>query len=261
MIYTLPSENVAGLVTPVLQTGTDDPNNPLANLTNGDPAIPFMTSDALGIAARWDYTAAQRADYVSIPMHGIPAGTLVRYQMNDTDVWTSPTVDAALTMVYDGDFPRVAAADLTLESGYDAAGFRYHRLFVPSHGGITKIGDIEVWSTKRAFLFALRFGVRPTLERQVVVQPRKDGGRIIYDHQLQARAVQGTFRHDATEFAKLKALQLDAKGPVSPFLIHVTAALEHFYVWWPGALDFSLGDVDAHDVNVEFMELGRGMPL
>ena len=261
MIYTLPSENVAGLVTPVLQTGSPDTNNPLANLTNGDPAIPFMTTDALGVAVRWDYTAAQRADYVSMPMHGIPALTDVRYQMHTADVWTSPTVDAALTMVYDGDFPRVAAADLTLAAGYDAGGFRYHRLFVPSHGGITKIGDLEVWSMKRTFAFALRFGVQPTLERQVVVQPRKDGGRFIYDHQLQARAVQGTFRHDAADFAKLKALQLDAKGPVSPFLIHVTAALEHFYVWWPNALGFALTDVDAHDINVEFLELGRGMPL
>ena len=71
----------------------------------------------------------------------------------------------------------------------------------------------------------------------------------------------GTFRHEAADFTKLKALQVAAKGALNPFLVHITDLAEHLYVWWPDAFDPARVDVDARDIAVDWVELGRGMPL
>ena len=262
MIYTSPGDNVAGSVTPVLQVGTVDAQNPLANLTNGDPAIPFFTTDSIGVRVTWDFTSTQRIDYVSIPMHGIPSGTLVLFQMHTADSWGTPDLSAAMTIdTFRGDFPRVQAKDLTGEGGYLVGGYRFASLLVPSHGGLTKIGDVELWTTKRELEFSLRFGVRVPRERRTHLHTRQDGGRFVYDRQIEERMIRGQVRHDAADFALLTALYDNAKGPVSPFLVNVAAAQEHMLVWWSSLFDPNLSDVGARDVPIEWTELGRGVPL
>lgn len=262
MIYTLPSENVADSVTPSLDVGTADAENPLANLTNNDPAIPFFTTDAIGIRVTWDFTSPQRVDYVSMPMHGLPVGTLARFQMNATDSWGSPSVDGALTIsAFLGDFPRVQILDVTGATGYLVGGYRFASLFVPSHGGITKIGDFEIWSQKRELEFSLRFGVQHPTMRKTTIHERQDGGRLVFDHQLLRRSIQGTIRTDDTEYTQLENLHADSKGATVPFLVNVAAAREHMLVWWAGAFSPTFSQVNTRDVDVDWVELGRGMPL
>lgn len=263
MIYTLPTEEVGASVTPTLAIGTADAENPLVNLTDGDPAKAFMTTDSAGIRVTWDYTTSQRVDYVSMPMHGIPAGVLAKFQMNATDVWTSPSVNGALTIdTYLDDFPKVQALDVTGVGGYLAGGYRYASLFVPTHSaGITKIGLFSIWSQKRTLDLSLRFGVRTPRERKTVTHERRDGGRFVYDRQLLDRAIRGQVRHDTTDFDKLEALYAAARGATKPFLVNVAAAREHLFVWWPGVFDPNLAELDGRDVPIEWRELGRGMPL
>ena len=265
MIYTLPTENVADDVTPTLSTGTADVENPLANLTDGDPAHPFMTTDSAGIRVVWDYTGPQRIDYVSMPMHGIPAGTLALFQMHTADSWGSPDLSGVFTIdTFLDDFPRVQILDVTGVGGYLVGGYRFASLFVPTHSvGITKIGDIEFWTQKRTLQYSLRVGVRAPRERLTVVHPRQDGGRFVYDRQLLNRMIVGSVREDIADWDKLEALYAAARGATKPFLVNVEAAREHYYVWWSGrTLNPSIPDVvKTRNVPIEWTELGRGMPL
>lgn len=262
-IYTRPSENVAGDVTPSLDTGTADSDYPVTNVNNGDPAVPFMTSDSVGVDLVWDFTAAQRVDLISIPMHGIPAATDVRIQGNATDSWGAPTVDTAVTIAtYGADgFPLVAYADITADGGYSAGGFRFWRLHVPSHAGVSKIGDVELWSQKRTLTNGLRLGVELTRKWKSTVHERVDGGRLVYNHALKQRRLRGRITAGASDMDNLAALWRDANGPTNAFLVNESALPEPLYVWWSGDYDEQHLTNDIRDVMVDWPEVGRGLVL
>jgi len=262
MIYTLPTENVADDVTPVLSIATPDAENPLANLTNSDPAKGFKSTTTTGARFVWDFGSAQRVDYVSLPMHGIPPTSAVKFQMNATDSWGSPSVDGDLTIpAFQGDFPVSQALDVTGVAGYLVGGFQFASLFVPNIGVITEIGEFSIWSQKRELTNSFRYGIRFPTQRKMTQHERRDGGRFEYDHQLLLRAVVGSFRHDSTDYDKMKALQRATWGQRRNFIVNPAATEEHLYVWWPEGFDPQLSTLGARDIGVEWVEVGRGQPL
>lgn len=259
-IYTLPNENIAGDVTPTLATGTADAENPLANLTDGDPTTSFFTTDSVGIAVVWDHASATRADAVSIPIHNIPAATACKFQMNATDSWGSPTVDADVTINAFTEFPDVVFVDLTGVTGYSASGFRYHRLFVPSHGGLTKIGDVGVWSTINTLTLNVRYGAQRTFERDVTAFVREDGSDFYYDHARIPRSIKAKFRVQSADYDLLQALWELAKGPINPFMIQQSVTHEAQYSRWVTAFP-PRENITVQDLDAVFKEVGRGSPL
>lgn len=268
LIYTLPAENVADDATIVLALGTADAENPLGNLTDGDPAVAFITTDSAGIEVTFDYGSPQRIDLACMPMHGIPAGTGVKVQGNATDLWSSPTVDGSLVIdpFRGSGFPGVAFLDITGVSGYTTSGLRWWRLLVPSHGGITKVGDFQLWSLKRTLATHVSYGFGRDTRRHVAAHTRVDEGKHLYDYQTEFRNLTGEVAAESADHVLLAALKDAALGSFNPFLIQGAlsddAGTEALYVRFsaPG-FERRIPTFGRADVPFAVDEISRGMPL
>lgn len=272
LIYTLPAENVANNATIVLALGTADVENPLIHLTDGDPAVAFITTDSLGIEVTLDFGSPQRVDLCCIPMHGIPAGTAVKLQGNDTDTWATPDVDGSIIIdPFKGSgFPEVAFLDVTGVTGgvtgYTVGGERWWRLLVPSHGGITKVGDFQLWTTKRTLATHVSWGFERNGRRHVASHTRVDGGLHVYDYQTELRALRGQIPAESADHDLLEALHDAAFGSFKPFLVQGAlshdAGTEAMYVRFPDpAFVRRFPNFGRADVPFEVDEVSRGMPL
>jgi hypothetical protein len=151
-IHARPSDEVGQLATVTLATGSEDPDNPLSNLTTMDPAAIFLTSSSgTAVDVVWDSLIATDVKVFSLHHHNIPAGTNVRIQRNATNTWGAPTIDAAvpITTYPQTGLPFPVGVDLTEAAGYTVSGFRYTRLHIPSLAQLVGLGSALLWGEKR----------------------------------------------------------------------------------------------------------------
>jgi hypothetical protein len=265
-IYSRASENIADNVTPTLASGTADAAYPLTNLYDLNPAKPFKTSSsATAVRVTWDHGSAQRADLVCLPMHNIPAGTDVRYQMNATDSWGGPTVNAAITIPTAGadGLPIPAWKDLTGVSGYSAGGFRYHSLFVPALAGITALGEIYVGSQKRQDIKNYQWNYKKAERHPVIL--RKTAYGVPLSYRLGHREREMAFRvgPNASELALLLEWFRDAYGQKRPFLFVPDPDVNDAYVGYFGqdTVDPSTQYTNRHWLDLTICEWPSGPAL
>lgn len=151
-IHARPSDEVGHFAALTLASGVEDAENPLDNLPLFNPAAIFLTSSSgTAVDLIWDHLVATDVKLFSLHHHNIPAGTNVRLQRHATNVWTAPTIDAAVVI---GAYPQAGlpwpvGVDLTGEDGYDAGGFRYTRLHIPSLAQLVGLGSALLWGAKR----------------------------------------------------------------------------------------------------------------
>ena len=150
-IYVKYSENVAPLGTPSVQFGTANSAYPATNLVDGNPAKVCKVDSTTG-AVMLAYAAKQPAKLFAVIHQNVDGGLSgVRIQGNDTNSWGSPSFDAAVTI------PSMRGAgvtrwpvnpwvDLTLAAGYDAAGWKYWRYYVPGNSQNLQIGQVVLAS-------------------------------------------------------------------------------------------------------------------
>lgn len=155
-IYIKYSENVARSATPAVQTGTANTAYPAANLIDGNPALVCKVDSTTG-AVILEYASKQPAKLFAA-IHQCVDGALsgVRIQGNDTNSWGSPSFDAPVVI------PAVRGAgvtrwpvnpwvDLSLASGYDAAGWKFYRYYVPGNSQNLQIGQLVLASDYHKF--------------------------------------------------------------------------------------------------------------
>lgn len=264
-LYSRASENIADNVTPTLASGSADSAYPLTNLYDLNPAKPFKTTGAAAVRITWDHGAQQRADLVCLPMHNIPAGTDVRYQMNATDSWGAPTVDAGITIPTFGTdgIPIPAWKDLTGVTGYSASGFRYHSLYVPALAGALALGEIYVASQKRQDIRNYQWNYTRPERQPGVMKKTAYGVPLTYRLGNRERQIEFKIGPNTSELASLIAWFRDAYGQKRPFLFVPDPDVNDAYFAYFGqdTLDPETQYSNRHWLNLTICEWPSGPAL
>lgn len=236
-IYARNSDEVGSAAMVTLATGTADADNPVTNVQAMDPAVPFLTSSTgTAVDVVFDHFTAQDVQLFSLHHHNLPAGTEIRIQRNATNAWGAPTIDVPHVI---GTYPQPGlplpiGVDLTAEDGYDAGGFRYSRLHVPSLAQIVGLAAVCWWAAKRTDWDPVLPPGHHGEEQAATTFRTTYGRRRGYRKGIRLRSWPFQMRHEETSWTAFKALFREVSS-VLPFL------------WWPD----STHDSDARLVQFE----------
>lgn len=265
-LYAHPSDNVAGLVTPVVNTGTEDPDYPAAYLVDGNPARPAQLTTTSGSWV-WDFGAAQRVDLVAIPMHNLAAGVDVKIQGHTANSWGTPSLSVAIpipTYREDG-FPFGSWVDLTGAGGYSTGGYRYWRVVVTNAAVAIKVGEVLLLATKRTLNPNVKWGVREPEDRALVEHRTEYQVSTVYDLGVTMRGLEGDLETTAAGLAALRLWWRSCRGRSRAcVLIPDENVNDVWLVRFAGRaarLEPSLLALDYAAIPLEFEEVGRGLVL
>lgn len=208
-----------------------DPLYGLAALYDGKMSRPCKFIDEPIIAVRivGDFGSAQRVDALALPNSNIPAGTVMRAELNATNVWTAPTVSVNMTMGAVGLDGHVASpwVDFTTATGYSPSGFRYVSLYVPVISVQPWLGELLVMSNLRQFERWPNFegskgAWRPFLENLYT----EYGARRVVRRRIKMRRFSFSFHGTDADFADMQSLCDDSGGVAVPWFCAADEAVK-----------------------------------
>lgn len=264
-LYAKWSDNVAPNATGVaVNSGTEDPDYPAANLNNQVLALPAKLSTTTG-AWVFTFSGLQRVDLVAIPHHNLAAGLEVRIQGNATDNWGAPSLNTTITIpAYRGDgFPPGAWKDLTGVAGYTTAGYQYWRLVVVGvNTANVAVAELYLVARKRTLNPNVNWGVRFSESRPIIENRSDYGVSTIYDLGVTFRKLAGEVDTSDAGRADIQALFQDCRGRARQFLFIPDEDLnDAWVVRWTSDLDPTLNQIDRNTIPLAFDEVSRGLVL
>jgi hypothetical protein len=273
--YARPSDIITSTAAWTAAAGTvsTDANYGLAAMYDRKMSRPLKFTDGPVVAVRvvGDFGVATRLDGLALPNHNLPAGTAIRAEMNDTNVWTAPAVSVAMppgTDMLDGH--RASPwADFTAASGYTSAGFRYVSLYVPATAVVQQIGELLALSHLRSFSQFPQFKGTKGTSRQYLEAIRTEYGvRRVSRRAIKQRQFQFSLFGSDADYADLQTLADDATGLAAPFFMVADSSIKTdggLYGRFTDATAAMLSATEEwYDVNtltIAFMEDSRSLPL
>lgn len=258
---------VVGLDAPgnITGTGTVDPDYPVANVGDRDPANPFKTPD-LTVNIDLDLGSATAIGLVAIVHANLDPGLSGVHLLGSTsNTFASGfTSEAIVIPTYQPDgHPTSALLTFAPQS------YRYWRLAIttPNSVGLS-LGELVLASGWRTLTADLQMGATdedgyPTIENE------SDAGGVttVYEHLVRRRWLRGTFRLDVVDLDAMRDWHRGSRGRGLPFLIHPTLPTdEPWYVRWEKtsltrARPYQNVDDGSflHDWAVGFEECARGL--
>lgn len=235
-LYARPSDLVTALATWGVASGTvsTDPDYDLTALVAHNPARPVKFTDVPGVATAivGDFGAARRVDGVLFPHQNFATSAAVRVQMNDTNVWTAPSVNAALTVSAarpgTPGHSRSPWLDLRSVAGYKTSGYRYCRIYIPAQTTAPQLAGFALVGLWREFSGHVESGVELAHNRAWVQSLTTAAGvKSYYERNIVQRPIAGKTFCFGDDWQAWKDLADDAGGPVRP---------------WPFVLDDDVAD-------------------
>lgn len=215
--YLRPGDNVAAAATITVETGTADDGYPADNLVDLNPGKPARLVETSG-AWLFDFGAAQSLDLVALIHHNLDAGLDVRIQGNDTDDWTTPALDEAITIpaaAADG-YPVCPFLDLT---AITPRSYQFWRLVVvDANAAPVAIGEVILGETIRELTVNVNWGARESEDRLIIEHTTDMGVSTIYDLGVRQRVFEGDVDTTDAGAAELRDLVRAARARVDPWL-------------------------------------------
>lgn len=262
LIYGRPSDLIAGQAIPSVQSGTEDPDYPAANLADQNPAKPAKLTTPTG-AWLLDFGTAKSVDLVALIHHNLDQGLDVRIQANSSNSWATPPLDQAITIPADHEdgYPVNPFVDLT---GISPRSYQYWRLaVVGTNSAAVAVGELVIVGTKRTLEVNLSWGATDEEEHPVIEHRTEYGVVTTYDLSVKWRRLVGEVDTTDAGAASLQALMRDARGRARAFLIVPDPDQNDAWLVrlaapkWTRRLQF----LGRHIIGVEFEEISRGLPL
>lgn len=263
ILYSLPSDNIAAEVTPTVDEGTVDPDYPVANLVDLNPARPCKLSTQTG-AFLWNFGSAHAIDLIAIINHNLDAGLTVYLQGNASDSWGAPSINHAITIPTwweDGMpvNPLLDISDITNRS------FQYWRLVVSgTNTSPVRIGNVMLLTTARRVPCNIRWGFSVIENRPIVEHVTDYRVSTIYSYGISQRTVAGNMALTEAGVTSLRSWFRACGGRALPFLFQLEGGdindcwLARFTTT---TLEFKHEFTDYNTLSIGFEEVGRGLPL
>ena len=270
-IYTHPVDELAGLSTVTVQTGTAPTGYGPTLLIDHNPAKVAKISAVTG-AWQGQWGSNQAPKICSIIHHDFDAGANVRIQFDSTPTWGAPAFDQAITIpAWKGTgtrrWPTTPWVDLTLNANWNITGWLYWRLVVTSNSQNLELGQIYLSSSLRRVGTPLTkeggiaFGYTETPRRPVVENVTSCDVQTIYTKGTRIFSFAGALRTIDSVMPGFKEQWEDAGGMAEPFLFIPDGDVnEAYYVRWAGDnKPFTRNFSDQNDLPWDLREVGRGL--
>lgn len=131
----LPDDEVLHLATPTMTSSDPDyPTSLVTDFSNGGVCPKPSLSTAFADSWTWAFGTLRRVKGVWL-WHNADPGIILRVQMNNTNVWSAPTMDVTVTAPakHKLGFTRKLFVDMTSATGYSDSGFNYLRIVFPNN--------------------------------------------------------------------------------------------------------------------------------
>lgn len=245
LLFQYPSDDVTPVPTCDV---TPDPDYPLDNLVDGDPANPCKFVTRYGTLL-FDFGIAQTIAVIAILNHNLSgfasSGHLVTVQANATNVWTSPSFSWNMVLptapAEDG---RFANPWLDVEAANNGpASYRYWRIVMGAQGTdeqdeFITIGAIKFCAgalSNRQLIHNISDGAIYTDDHPVVTQRTAMNVKTVYDLGDRIRSIQAKHLTSDTGYAQVLALHRACRGAARAFLMVPDPTTNDAYlVRWAG---------------------------
>lgn len=165
-LYNLPGDDLAKLYAPTLHTGSVDPNYPLENLSNDNPALPakFTTTS---VRLVWDLGSPQLVELPIFLHWNVDAGATATWEINTSDTWPGGVVTPIVTNPANGAGYRPYSW-LDRSAGL---GRQFVSLAISGNAAPIVIGGIWLGTVKRTLPNGIRLGLTlPSGQESVVLR-------------------------------------------------------------------------------------------
>lgn len=260
-IYGRPSDDVAANASVTVETGTEDTDYPVSNLTTTNPAKPGKLTTSSGRIV-FDFGSAQTIQLVALIHTNLDAGLTVKIQANATNSWATPSLDTAITI------PTVPQDSYPLNPWLDLSGsvqsYRYWAVYVSgTNSAAVAIGKVCLQATKRELSPNLLWGYIEAEERPAVEHRTTYGVSTVYTLGPRLRRVIGRVKATTAGATDLLALERAAGHRGSPFLfiLHPDQN-DALYVRWATPMFAQQYEFTSiRPIDVAFEEVSRGLRL
>jgi hypothetical protein len=203
--YSHPADDVAAAVTPTLASGTAATGYGPERTGNTDPSYPFKV-DETTFRLVWDFTTPIALQFVLLVHHNFQAALSgVLFEMNDTNVWTSPSFSHAITIppYHEDRFPENAKLDLR---PFGSPSYRYGSLAVTSANVVPcAIGEIVLATQLRAISGTFQLDAEEDESHPLQENKTDVGVSSIYVHGTRWRYVRGQVIQTATTAVQIRS--------------------------------------------------------
>jgi hypothetical protein len=180
LIFQHPEDQLLSDAVTITPSNTPPTGYGTANLFDSNPAKAFKLDAASGSIV-FDFGSAVNVDVFAIIHHNLDEALAnVKIQGNASDVWTSPSLDQAVTIpAWEKDgFPVNPWLDLSAL----ANSFRYWRLaFGTANSANIQLGQVWLGQTKRSLTHNVSWGYQEGVERRIIEHETDYGVSTIYD--------------------------------------------------------------------------------
>lgn len=265
-----PSNNLARTATVSISGVSASAAYPLANIADNDVAHPFKAAATGAARIVFDCGSAVRVDGAFLPMHNIPAGTVVKWQGHTASSWATPDVDVTVTIpayatLGSGMTPIPESVWANVIAAYPTAADRtkrYWSLSVASFASPLAIGEL-LFGPLSEFDTYLTTSNGRSQQHQSIVKQSPQGSQWAFRYPIRRRELTGTMYEQATEFALWMALDDEVGTDADPFIV-VPNHSENV-----GLLVNLTGPIKGTEVapepvyglDINLLEQNRGLPL
>lgn len=271
-LYTFPSDEVAGISTITVQTGTAAPQYGPTLLIDKNPA---RVAKIVEVTGAWQgaWGAKQAPKIASVVHHTFDAGADVKIQFDDTPNWTTPAFSQSLTIpTWKGGtgakrWPVTPWVDLTQNVSWSAVGWLYWRLVVTGNSQGVQAGQIYLSkairqvgppSTKEP---GIQFGYTTTPRRPAIENVTAFDVQTIYGRGTRLYSFAGALRTLDSVMPGIREQWEESGGMEEPWLFIPDGTVnEAFYVRWRGdARAEQRNFLNQNDLPWDLREVGRGL--
>lgn len=271
-IYTHPIDELAGLSTVTVQTGSAPTGYGPELLIDHNPAKVAKISAVTG-AWQGQWGANKAPKVCAVIHHDFDEGADVKIQFDSTPNWTTPAFSQSIVIpAWKGTGTRrwptnPWSGDLTLNPSWSGGGWLYWRLVVTGNSQNLQLGQIYLSSTLRRIGTPLTkeggiaFGYAETPKRPVNVNETAYEVQTIYTRGTRILSFSGSLRTIDSVMPGFKEQWEDAGGMSEPFLFIPDGTVnEAYYVRWTGeSRQFTRNFYDQNDLPWDLREVGRGL--
>lgn len=233
---------------------------PLANMYNGNPALPVKFTGT-GMLISWDFGSAKSIELLALIHHNFDDGLDVYLQASTDNFATVPLSQQIIVPAKDQDGYTVSV--FTDVSAIPHS-YRYWRLNANNNSNSVPIiiGEVCLIQTKRQLTHGLQFSTQLIEEAAVTTHRTNLGVELTYQNGQRIKRLRGQIR--TSDWATVQAWRRATRGASRPHLLIPNPSVNEawFGKWDQDDLSMNLGanGPAARDLSFSWREVSRGLP-